>query len=271
VQRRVREARGRGAQGRFWSRSQKMNDVAKNLAVQSWCLRAFKSTEQVIEHLKALGLRNIELCREHCNFTDEAGFDDVIGRYRAAGINIVSLGVESFAGDLKKEEKYFKFAQKAGCRHITATFSVDHMPAALHAAEKLAEQYDINIAIHNHGGYDWLGNRKQLAHVFSQSGKRIGLCLDTAWALQAGENPITMAEQYVDRLYAVHLKDFVFDRAGRWLDVVIGEGNLDLAAILQIIKIQAPQDCKAIIEYEGDVENPAPALIRCVAAVRKLA
>ncbi len=248
-----------------------MNDVVKDLAVQSWCLRAFETSEQVIEQLKAIGVSNVELCGKHCDFGNEAIFDEVIAKYRAAGISILSIGVQGFSGDEAKEEKFFKFAKLAGCRQISASFSLARVPGAYRIAEKLADKYDVNVAIHNHGGYDWLGSRGMLSHVFAQTSPRIGLCLDAAWAMQAGENPIQMAEQYIDRLYGVHLKDFVFDRAGRWHDVVVGEGNLDLAKMLEIIKTKAPANCSPIIEYEADVENPAPALQRCVAAVRKLA
>lgn len=248
-----------------------MNNVAKDLAVQSWCLRAFKTHEQVIQQLKAIGVNNVELCSAHCDFSNEAIFDEVIAKYRSAGIGILSIGVQWFGGEEAKEEKYFKFASRAGCRQISASFSVDRTPAAFRVAEGLADKYNINLAIHNHGGYDWLGSRQQLAHVFSQTSRRIGLCMDAAWAMQAGENPIQMAEQFIDRLYGVHFKDFVFDRAGRGHDVVVGDGNLDLARLVEIVKTKAPANCSPIIEYEADEQNPGPALSKCVQAVQRLA
>ena len=247
-----------------------MNNVVKDLAVQSWCLRAFQSNEQVIEQLQAIGVSNVEVCGKHCDFGNETVFEEVIAKYRAAGINILSIGVQGFCGDEKTEEKFFKFAKMAGCRQISASFDVGHVPGAYRIVEKLADKYDVNVAIHNHGGYNWLGSRQMLSQVFSQTSPRIGLCLDAAWAMQAGENPIQMAEQYIDRLYGVHLKDFVFDRAGQWHDVVVGEGNLDLAKMLEIIRTKAPANCSPIIEYEADVENPGPALQRCVAAVKQI-
>lgn len=248
-----------------------MNDVIKDLTLQTYCLRAFKSTEAVIQQLKTIGVSNIELCGVHCNFGEESGFDQLIAQYRAAGINILSIGVQSFSGDEAKEEKWFKFASKAGCRQISATFAVDKVPGAFRLAEKLGDRYDINLGIHNHGGYHWLGSRQQLKQVFAQTSKRIGLCMDAAWAMQAGEKPIEMAEQFADRLYGVHFKDFIFDRAGKVHDVVIGEGNLDLKKLVEIVKSKAPANCCPIIEYEADEQNPAPALIKCVAAFKSVA
>jgi sugar phosphate isomerase/epimerase len=248
-----------------------MNNVLNDLAVQSWCLRGFKATEQVIAQVKKIGVTNIELCGVHCDFNNPAGFDEVLAKYTSVGIKILSIGVQTFSGDEVKEENWFKFAKLAGCRQISASFAVDKVPGAFRVAEKLGDKYDVNVAIHNHGGYDWLGSRTMLKHVFSQTSSRIGLCMDAAWCMQAGERPMQMAEQFVDRLYGVHLKDFVFDRSGKGHDVVVGEGNLPLRELLELVRTRAPEQCSAIIEYESDVENPAPALIKCVAAVKAVA
>lgn len=248
-----------------------MNNILGDLAIQSWCLRHFKTNDQVIEQMKAIGASNIELCGVHCDFNNPAAWDEVLAKYQAAKIKIISIGVQGFNGEEAKEENWFKFARKAGCRQISATFGVDKVPAAYRVCEKLGDKYDINVSIHNHGGYDWLGSRRMLAHVFSQTSKRIGLCMDAAWCMQAGEKPIEMAEQFIDRLYGVHFKDFIFDRAGKTHDVVIGEGNLDLKKLVEIAKTKAPANLAPIIEYEADVENPAPALTKCVAAIKAVA
>jgi sugar phosphate isomerase/epimerase len=107
-----------------------------------------------------------------------------------------------------------------------------------------------------------------LAQVFKNTSDRIGLCLDTAWAMHAHEDPIAMAEQFGDRLYGLHIKDFVFDRAGQHKDVVVGTGNLDLGKLNATLKA-VDFDGVAVLEYEGDVSNPVPALSECVAAIRQ--
>ena len=107
-----------------------------------------------------------------------------------------------------------------------------------------------------------------LAQVFASTSPRIGLCLDTAWALDAHENPVAMAEKFAERLYGVHLKDFVFDRAGRPSDVVIGEGNLDLPRMLALLESNE-HTASVVIEYEGDIADPGPALTRCVQQVTR--
>ena len=75
-----------------------------------------------------------------------------------------------------------------------------------------------------------------------------------------------MGEKFADRLYGVHLKDFVFDRAGRPADAILGEGNLDLLKLLALLQAN-PNTASVIIEYEGDISDPGPALSQCVQRV----
>jgi inosose dehydratase len=244
-----------------------MTDIKSQLGAQSYCFRGFKDNAVVIEKLKSIGVNKIELCGVHADFSDESTFDEVIAQYRDGGVEIVSIGVQGFGGNEATERKYFEFARRAGAKFISASFDVNSVPASFEVAEKLAQEYDVKVAIHNHGGYDWLGNSAMLGKVFSMTGERIGLCLDTAWCLHAGENPIQWVEKFGSRLYGLHIKDFIFGRDGKGEDVVVGTGNLDLPALL---KGAAAVNFSGyvVLEYEGDVENPVPALTQCVEAVR---
>jgi sugar phosphate isomerase/epimerase len=108
-----------------------------------------------------------------------------------------------------------------------------------------------------------------LQHVFANTNDRIGLCLDTAWALDAGEDPLFLIEKFAKRLYGLHLKDFVFDRARKPQDVVVGTGNLDLKKISAALA-QANFSGFAVLEYEGEPANPVPAVSQCVQAIKKI-
>src|SRR5436305_12418826 len=104
--------------------------------------------------------------------------------------------------------------------------------------EKLADQYDLRLGIHNHGGYDWLGNATILKYIFSKTSKRIGLHIDTAWAIDAKQDPCKLVEQFGDRLSGVHVKDFIYDRARNLKHVIIGNGNLDLPKFMDLLQHQ---------------------------------
>ncbi len=247
-----------------------MFDVKKQLAVQSWCFRNFKSTTTLIEQIKGIRLKRVELCGVHADFNDPAKFPSLLEPFKQAGLQIASIGVQTFTGDEAKETAWFEFARQAGCRMISAAFDPFKQPECFTVAEKLAEKFDINLGIHNHGAHDWLGSVQMLNYILQRTGRRIGLCLDTAWMLDAGGNPVEVAEKFRDRLYGVHIKDFIFDRAGTPKDVVVGKGNLDLPALMRLIADTG--HCSSVtLEYEGDVENPAPKLKACLRKIRAAA
>ncbi|OIO97015.1 MAG: hypothetical protein AUJ92_04645 [Armatimonadetes bacterium CG2_30_59_28] len=241
--------------------------LSKELGVQSYCFRHFKDNAKVIELVKECELDRIELCGVHVDFADDAACDAAIQQYRDSGVDIVSIGVQGIANDEAKERKYFEFCKKAGAKYMSVSFSLDTVPDCYRTAEELADEFDVKLAIHNHGGRHWLGSSEVLAHVFKSTSARIRLCLDTAWALDSGEDPVGMANRFGDRLYGVHIKDFIFDRARKPEDVVVGTGNLNLEALFEAMN-KVDFSGYAVLEYEGDVENPVPAVSKCVASVR---
>ncbi len=242
-------------------------DIKSSFGVQSYCFRNSKDNARVAALVKQCGLSSIEVCAVHADFNDPSGWDELIKAYADAGVQIVSIGVETITDDADAARKRFEFARKAGCQSISVNFQPGTWQKAVQIAAQLGDEYDLNCGIHNHGGYHWLGNMQMLDHVFANSPKRVGLCLDTAWALDAKQDPLKMAEKYADRLYGVHIKDFIFDRARQQTDVIVGTGNLDLPALLKTMTAN-DFDGMVVLEYEGDVEDPVPALTDCVKAVR---
>ena len=240
---------------------------ADSLGVQSYCFRGFKENAKVAELIRQCGLSRVELCGVHADFMNEKEFDGVIETYRKAGVSIVSIGVQGFNNDAARERKFFEFAKRAGAKVMGVDFGVNTAPACFRTAEQLADEFDINLAIHNHGGRHWLGCAAMLRHVFATTTPRIGLCLDTAWAMDSGEDAVAMVREFGQRLYGLHVKDFIFDLARRPKDVVAGQGNLDLKKLLAALK-EVNFAGAGVFEYEGDVDNPVPALTHSVAQIR---
>jgi inosose dehydratase len=245
-----------------------MINIGEELAVQSYCYRGTKQDERLIKRVKECGLSKIELCSVHVDFKNEDSFDKIIKLYQSHGVEIVSIGMVRFSNDEVTERKLFEFVNRAGAKFMTVDFTPDSVPESYRTAERLAEEYDVRLGIHNHGGRHWLGNSQILSHVFANTSDRVGLCLDTAWALHSHEDPIAIPEKFAHRLYLLHIKDFIFDRSGKHQDVVVGTGNLDLKALYATLR-KCDFNGPAILEYEGDVENPVPALKECVAAIRE--
>lgn len=240
-----------------------------DFGVQSYCFRHFKENPVVAAKVRAIGLDKIELCGVHADFNTPSAFKEVAKVYADAGVSIVSLGVQTFQGH-DGEKAWFECAALAGARHISTHFRIENYLQAIPKVRAWSREFGIRVGIHCHGGYMFGGSPDVLDHLVGLGGPEIGLCIDTAWAMQIGPhqgNPVEWTKRYAGKICGVHFKDFTFERNGQWQDVVVGTGNLDLPAFAKGL-LAGGFDGMAVIEYEADVENPEPALKRCVDSMR---
>ena len=247
---------------------------ARDFGVQSYCFRHFKENEKVAQLVREIGVDKIEVCGVHADFDDPAAFEKVVKTYEDAGVKVVSIGVETFAGDEKHLQNRMECLKIAGAKHLSCHFQVASFAKSVPQVAKAAEDSDVRVAIHCHGGYQFGGSPDVLQHLLEVGGDRIGLCIDTAWCMQIGPHrgkPVQWAsDTFKGRVYGVHYKDFVFDPNAQWHDVIVGTGTLDLPAFVGALEA-TDFDGYAVIEYEADVENPVPALTKCVETMRATA
>ncbi|MDF2724151.1 MAG: sugar phosphate isomerase [Paenibacillus sp.] len=229
------------------------------LGVQSYCFRKF-SNEQIVDALAVCGLQRLEICKVHFNIEVDNDPDRLLDLYRSHGISFNSYGINAFENDEAKARALFEFAAKAGVSIIGAKPS----PDAYDMLGRLCDEYSIKLAIHNHGKKDQLyGTCAQLEAALAKAPESIGLCLDTGWLIDAGEDPVAAVQRFAGRVYGVHFKDFAYSESGERLEAVLGEGSLDVAGVVRALK-QTGFSGYASIEYEGEPNDPVPNIKRCV-------
>lgn len=238
-------------------------ELSDRIGIQGYCFRALEAPGGLIGALGECGADRLEMWGGHLDPSRDPGWAEALDHYRKRGITISSYGVHRFDGDEAGARPVFEFARRAGFPVISA----DLAPGGLETAEALCREYGRKIAVHNHGRKHPLGSVAALEELFAASSANIGLCLDTAWMLDSGEDPLAVARRFRSRLYGLHLKDFVFDRAGRPADVIIGTGNLDLPSLAGYLA-ESDFDGYLTLEYEGDSEDPVPPIRECLEAVR---
>jgi len=241
--------------------------LSDRLGIQSYCFRAFKTLPELIQALHDTGLSRLELWGGHLGSFDPAQADiaAAIDAFRTGGVVLTTCGVHGFDTNEASARRVFDFARAAGFSTISGDFRTDE---ALPLVERLCEEYDARVAIHNHGRKHRLGSPEALADLFARSSPRIGLCLDTAWMLDSQEDPVAIARRFRDRLYGLHLKDFEFDADRNHRDVIVGEGGLDLPALIRLL-VEIGFDGYLTQEFEGNPEAPVPSCRQCVEAIRR--
>jgi sugar phosphate isomerase/epimerase len=186
-------------------------------------------------------------------------------------VQVVSIGVQTFEG-ADNEKCWFECAALAGARHISAHFMVGTYLHAIPKVRAWSREFGIRVGIHCHGGYMFGGSQDVLQHLVGLGGPEIGVCIDTAWAMQTGPhagNPVEWVSKFGKQITGVHFKDFVFEPNAQWKDVIVGTGTLDLPAFSKAL-LNVGFDGMAVIEYEADVEQPDAPLKSCVDSMRKV-
>lgn len=227
-----------------------MFNLSSQLGIKSYSFRDITEIPDLLAAVKECGVDGIDLSACHVNYEDIDQQDSLIEQCHDAGIRISGIGVANLKCEEAFNRRFFSFAERAGCGLVSCSFEPQDHLSTLKMISGFCDEYGVRAAIHNHGGRHWLGNPTALRYIFANCGKEIGLCLDTAWCLQAGGNPLEWLDIFGERLYGVHFKDFTFSREGKPQDVVVGQGALDLPDFLEKFGT-LPFEGSAVIEFEG--------------------
>lgn len=254
-----------------------------DFGIQSHSLRNYPLEKAVAIIANDLELNWVEFSRAHLPLQprERGGFagpavtperirevNALLARHR---IGTRAHGVNEFRGDAAANRKVFELAKLLGVRNLSAAPT----PDAFASVEKLVEEFDIRIAIHNHGPSSGYPTTQALADALKSRHPHIGVCLDTGHSLRSGEDPVEAVRILKGRIFGIHLKD-VAEMKEKTESVVLGKGHLDVAAFFRALKqAELPSDAAMSLEFEGEPDNPLPSIRECLevasAAARKAA
>ncbi|HET6879667.1 MAG TPA: sugar phosphate isomerase/epimerase [Pirellulales bacterium] len=235
------------------------------LGIQSYSLRNFP-VDKALSEIQALGLHAVEFTGGHFPLdSNQEQIDQMNAKLAKMEIKAMAHGVNGFGKDHEANRRVFEFAKKAGIRNISA----DPTPEAFDSLDKLVEEYDIRIAIHNHGPGARYDKVDDVLKAIQGRHKLIGACADLGHYIRSGEDPVEAIRRLQGRLYGIHLKDFDQPK-GNAQGVILGKGQLDVVEVFKALKkVEFPADGALSIEYEEHADNPLPDLRECVAISRE--
>ena len=232
------------------------------LGLASYTLRQFK-LEETLAMTKRVGLKNICFKSMHMPLdSTPAQIRATVQKVKDAGLNLYGGGVIS----MKKEDQInqaFDYAKAAGMKVTIAAPSPEMLPVI----EKKVKQYDIKVAIHNHGPGDDLFPTPAVAlrHIRNLD-RRIGMCHDIGHTKRYGSDPIAETKLCGDRLHDVHIKDVsAANKNGHGVE--IGRGVIDIPKFLRTL-IKMDYDGIVSFEYEKDAKDPLAGLAESVGYVK---
>jgi sugar phosphate isomerase/epimerase len=226
------------------------------LGVASYSLREFP-LDKALEMIKTLRTPYVNFKSVHVPYdkTPEE-LAAIRKQIEGAGFTIVGGGTITFDKDTDADvEKYFSYAKAAGMPTIVCTGHPDVLPRV----EKYAKQYDIKVAIHNHGTEDkhFPSPYDVLKHVKGMD-PRMGLCIDCGHTVRTGTDVVKAVLDAGPRLHDMHIKDLA-DMSARDSQVAVGEGKLPIAGIFRALQaIKYPGYVN--LEYEINAKDPLPGM-----------
>ena len=249
---------------KVWRGGQGVRPEPLKLGVASYSLRNFPR-DKAIEMVKALGTPYINLKSMHLPY--ESSLEELAAARReieGAGLRIVGGGVITFDKDSDEDVgKYFAYARAAGMPLITAHADAPTLPRI----ERFAKQYDIKVAIHNHGPEDkrFPSPYDALKHVRHMD-RRMGLCIDVGHTVRTRTDVVRAIADAGPRLLDMHAKD-LRDPATAESQCIVGEGVIPIAAILRQLETIGYQGY-VNLEYEIDADDPLPGMKQSFAYMR---
>lgn len=217
------------------------------------------SLEQSITMMKRVGLTNLSLKEIHLpiNSTDEQ-INSAMAKFKEAGINVYTVGV-IYMKTKEAVDAAFSYAKKVGVDMIVGVPSYD----LISYSEQKVKEYNIRLAIHNHGPEDALYPAPgDVYNRIKNLDARMGMCIDIGHSLRAGTAPEKAIKEFKDRLFDLHIKDInAAAKDGKAIE--IGRGVINFPEVVESLrKIKFEGVCS--IEFEKDMSDPLPGIAESI-------
>lgn len=234
------------------------------LGVASYSLRKF-SRAAAIGMVKQLNVRYINIKEFHLPIrSTPEQIAEGRKEFQDAGLIILGGGNISFQSDDDMDIRHkFEYAKLAGMPLMVCAPTAKTLPKL----EKYVKEYDIKIAVHNHGKTDkHFPTPQSVLKAVNGMDPRCGLCIDVGHTAEAGVDVVQSIAEAGPRLLDLHIKD-ERDLKDEETQVPVGEGRMPVPAIFRQLRKQNYRG-GVMLEYEVDENGPLPGMAKSFAYMR---
>lgn len=236
------------------------------LGVASYSFRKF-SREQAIQMTKALGTPYLNVKDFHLPLTSTP--EEIAAarkEFTENKIVLVGCGNIGFSKDDPNDiRSKFEYAKQAGFPLIVCAPTHVTLPKL----EKYVQEFNIKIAVHNHGPEDKnFPTPQSVLAVVKNMDPRCGLCIDVGHTARTGVDVMESIAEAGPRLLDMHIKDLA-NPLVKESQVPVGEGKLPIPQIFgQLVKMKYKASVN--LEYEVQPEDPMPGMRKSFAYMRQV-
>ena len=222
------------------------------LGVASYSFREF-SRNHAIRMLKQLKVEYVNIKEFHLSYLlPPAELIKGQKQFESAGLRILGGGTVSFLKDDEAEIKaMFDYAKNAGMPLMVAAPNFKTLPML----EKYVKEYDIKIAVHNHGPEDkFFPSCRDALKLMKDMDPRMGVCIDIGHEVRSGNDLLESVAFAGKRLHDMHIKDLK-SMTEKESQVPVGDGILPIVGLFKLLQ-KMEYAGGVMLEYE--VEGDAP-------------
>jgi type 1 glutamine amidotransferase/sugar phosphate isomerase/epimerase len=200
------------------------------------------------------------------NLTDDE-LKQVRLKLDSAGVRLLTYYYHQISGDESGCRKVFEFGRKIGIE----TFMSEPAPEALDTIETFCDDYDINVAIHNHDkkGSPIYWHPKEIMKICRDRSKRIGACGDLGYWMRSGFDPIEAINTLRDRLITVQMHD-LHELSPEGHDVPWGTGVGKTEQVIREIHRLGITPTMFGLEYSYNWFESMPDIAKCINFFNKI-
>jgi L-ribulose-5-phosphate 3-epimerase len=179
--------------------------------------------------------------------------DKAVKKLGMARMFMIGCYISDWGKDEAEARKLFDFAKKMRIQTLVGEPDAKLLPML----DKVAQEYGIRIAFHNHfkdpakpDYKNW--DPDQVMAMLKPYSHQIGICADTGHLLRSGLDPVEGLKKYQGRLISLHIKD-VNEKGEKGHDVILGTGVGNVKGQLEELK---RQNFHGLIAIEYESESP---------------
>jgi sugar phosphate isomerase/epimerase len=229
-----------------------LNKLGWKLSCQAYTFREMSALE-TLQVLQNLGIHYVEFYPGQKFSTDRPDIkldhalapeliDQLRKKLSDCDVTAINYGVVELPNDEVKARKVFNFAKTLGLKTIVSEPPED----AFDLLDRLAAEYQINVAIHDHPKPSHYWNPEVVLNVCQGRSNRIGACADVGHWYRSDVVPLVGLKKLQGRIISLHFKDIAEDKK----DVPWGTGQCDIKALMAELKRQGAPLVFSI-EYES--------------------
>jgi sugar phosphate isomerase/epimerase len=233
----------------------KMGKGNIQLGVASYTLRKFP-TEEALDMTVRCGVNRITFKDMHLPLdSDNETIKKTVELCKKKGVTLYGAGVV-YMRSKEDVDRAFEYAKTAGMEMIVGVPNHE----LLEYVEGKVKQYDIKLAIHNHGPGDKLYPSAESAYTLIKNmDKRMGLCIDIGHTKRINRDPEQDVKDFFDRVLDIHIKDVTAAEA-EGKTCIIGRGVIDFPSFMKTVVDMGYKGTLAL-EYEAEADDPLPGMM----------